>query len=601
MRYKLIKQPDNNLDPVSQILTNRGIKLSEIHHYLNTTDADINSAEMFGQDIIKQAILVLAKAINENKDTLVLVDCDCDGYTAAAILINYLYDLFPSFVDNHLKYYLHEDKTHGLSDCMDYIEDNNFELIIIPDAASNDYEYHKKLKEEGRDIIILDHHEAPHISEDAIVINNQLSDYPNKQLSGAGVVWQFCRYFDKIRGGFNADQYIDLAALGNCGDMMSLKSIETKHIITKGFRNENIKNPFIYGMAEKNSYSLGNKITPIGAAFYIVPFINSMVRSGTLEEKELLFKSMLKSEAFKEILSNKRGHQLGEKEKLIDQALRTATNVKSRQTRTQDAGMELIEGMIEENHMMEHKVLLFLLEPGQIDPNIAGLIANKIMAKYQRPTLMLTKCEVLNPNVILTSNPPKPYYEIYYRGSARGYSKSGIDNFKDICQETGLVEYAEGHQNAFGISIKKEYIDKFIELTDEALINMESEPLYYVDYIFKGVDVKPETILEIAGLNDLWGQDIDESLICVENLKVIKENLTLMSPDKKPTLKITLPNKLNFIKFGSSQEEYEKLLTEGYVELNVIGRCNANEWNGNITPQILIEDYEIIGQSKYNF
>ena len=583
MKYKLIKEIDYNLTPIQQILYNRGIKLSEIHHYLNTTDKDINDAEMFGQDTIKQAIITLVKAINENKKTLILVDCDCDGYTAAAILINYLYDLFPNFVNEYLKYYLHEDKTHGLSDCMDYIENNDFKLIIIPDAASNDYEYHKKLKEEGRDIIILDHHEAPYISENAIVINNQLSNYPNKQLSGAGVVWQFCRYFDKIRGGFNADQYIDLAALGNCGDMMSLKSIETKHIITKGFRNENIKNPFIYGMAEKNSYQIGSHITPIGAAFYIVPFINSMVRSGTLEEKELLFKSMLKSEAFKEILSNKRGHKIGETEKLIDQALRTATNVKSRQTREQDKGMELVEGMIETNHMMEHKVLIFLLKPGQIDPNIAGLIANKIMAKYQRPTLMLT------------------YRDEMYQGSARGYSKSGIENFKDICQETDLVEYAEGHQNAFGLGIKPENIENFIKLTDIALANMESEPLYYVDYIFKGVDVNPETILDISNLNDIWGQDMEESFICVENLKVTKDNLTLMSPDKKPTLKITLPNKINFIKFGSSQEEYDKLLTEGYIELNVIGKCNANEWMGNITPQIFIEDYEIIGQSKYNF
>ena len=209
--------------------------------------------------------------------------------------------------------------------------------------------------------------------------------------------------------------------------------------------------------------------------------------------------------------------------------------------------------------MMEHKVLIFLLEPGQVDPNIAGLIANKIMAKYQRPTLMLTKRDGL------------------YQGSARGYSKSGIENFKDICQETGLVEYAEGHQNAFGIGIKSENIEKFIELTDIALKDLQSEPLYYVDYIFKGVDVTPNVILEIAGLNDLWGQDMDESLICVENLKVTKENLTLMSPDKKPTLKITLPNKLSFIKFGSSQEEYDRLCTEGYIEINVIGKCNANE------------------------
>ncbi len=277
-------------------------------------------------------------------------------------MINYLYDLFPTYVEQHLKYYLHEDKTHGLSDCIDYIEKNDFKLIIIPDAASNDYEYHFQLKEEGRQIIILDHHEAPEVSTNAIVINNQLSNYPNKQLSGAGVVWQFCRYLDTIKGSHYADEYIDLAALGNCGDMMSLRSIETKHIITKGFRQENIKNPFIYGMAEKNSYSLGNKITPIGAAFYIVPFVNSMVRSGTLEEKELLFKSMLKSEAFKEVLSNKRGHKLGETEKLVDQALRTATNVKSRQTREQDKGMELVEALIERNNMMEHKVLIFLVK-----------------------------------------------------------------------------------------------------------------------------------------------------------------------------------------------------------------------------------------------
>ena len=35
--------------------------------------------------------------------------------------------------------------------------------------------------------------------------------------------------------------------------------------------------------------------------------------------------------------------------------------------------------------------------------------------------------------------------------------------------------------------------------------------------------------------------------------------------------------------------------------MNVIGKCNANEWNGNVNPQLLIEDWEITGQSKYDF
>lgn len=584
MKYKLIHSINNNYNAIEQILTNRGINYNDIGHYLNTTDEDINEPEAFGLDReMKWSAISLSTAARDNQDILVIVDCDCDGFTSSALLINYLYELFPAWVTNHLKWFIHENKEHGLSDVMDYIWQKNFSVIIVPDAGSNDYEYHKELRQAGKTVIILDHHEAEKISEDAIVINNQLSDYPNKYLSGVGVTWQFCRYIDKLMNSSKANNYLDLVALGNMADMMSMRSIETKHLINKGFKEENLKNPFIYGMAEKNSYSLGGKITPMGAAFYIAPFVNAMVRSGTLEEQELLFKSMLKHKAFEEIPSNKRGHKLGEMEKVIDQALRTATNVKNRQTRAQDAGMELIENLIEKNNMMEHKVLLFLLEPGQIEKNIAGLCANKIMAKYQRPCCILTKVENT------------------YQGSARGCDKTGINNFKEICENTGVIMYAEGHQGAFGLGIATENIDKFIEKTDEALKDTSEEPVYFVDYIYDGVNVKPENILDIATLEDLWGKDMDESFIAIKDLKVSKDMVTLMSPDKKPTLKITLPNKVSLIKFGSNQEEYETFLTEGYIKIDVVGKCNANVWNGYTTAQLLIEDYQIVGQSKYCF
>lgn len=400
----------------------------------------------------------------------------------------------------------------------------------------------------------------------------------------------------------NADNYLDLLALGNMADMMSLQSFETKHLINKGFKNENLKNPFIYGMADKNSFSLKGKITPMGAAFYIAPFVNSMVRSGTLEEKDLLFKSMLKYKAFDIIPSTKRGHKLGETEKLLEQALRTATNVKNRQTRAQDAGMELIENLIEKNNMMEHKVLLFLLEPGQIDKNIAGLCANKIMAKYQRPCCILTKVETKELSDEYKIGDEKSYVILTsYEGSARGCDKVGINNFKDICAATKCIMYAEGHQGAFGLGIAAEKINEFIEKTDLLLKDMSNEPVYYVDYIYKGVDVKPDDILGIASLDDIWGKDMDEAFIAISNLKVSKEMITLMSPDKKPTLKITLPNKISLIKFGSSQNEYESLLSDGYIALDIVGKCNANVWNGWTSAQVLIEDYQVVGQSKYCF
>lgn len=376
-------------------------------------------------------------------------------------------------------------------------------------------------------------------------------------------------------------------------DMMSLQSIETKHLILKGFQQENLKNPFIYGIAKKNSYSLGDKVTPMGAAFYIAPFVNAMVRSGTLEEKELLFKSMLTNEAFKIIPSNKRGHKPGDTEKLVEQALRTATNVKNRQTRAQDAAMELIEGRIEKENMMEHKVLLFLMEPGQIDRNIAGLCANKIMAKYQRPVCILTQKQEIDQ---LGSS------YLTYQGSARGCDKVGINNFKDICTETGAIMYAEGHQGAFGLGIAAEKINDFIAATDEILKNMPNEPVYYVDYIYEGCNVKPTDILDIASLENLWGKDMDEALVAIHNLKVTRDMMTLMSPDKKPTLKVTLPNKIAIIQFGFSQEKFDELMPEeGYIALDIIGKCHVNEWNGYTTAQLMIEDYQIIGQGKYCF
>ena len=163
------------------------------------------------------------------------------------------------------------------------------------------------------------------------------------------MTWQFCRYIDSVLNCNYANNFLDLVALGGCGDMMSLKSMETRYLISKGFKLENIKNPFISYMIDKNSFPLSKAdyissnpemgCTSMGAAFFIVPFVNAITRSGTMEEKQLLFKSMLQHKAFEKVLSTKRGHKPGEEEQLIIQAIRTVTNVKNRQTKAETAGM----------------------------------------------------------------------------------------------------------------------------------------------------------------------------------------------------------------------------------------------------------------------
>ena len=378
--------------------------------------------------------------------------------------------------------------------------------------------------------------------------------------------------------------------------MMSLKSFETRRLIEKGIEPAAIHNPFIFEMWQKNKFKLTDTPTPWGFTFYIVPFVNAITRSGTLEEKELIFNSMLKFKAFKEIPSNKRGHKQGEMEQVVTQAVRTCTNVKNRQNRAEDAGIELVTHLIEDNNMMEHKVLLFLLEPGQIQPEIRGLIANKLMARYQRPCCMLTKTEEC---AIDEKTGEVVEEHISYQGSARGCDKVGVTEFKDICAATQVCNYTIGHQGAFGLGLPAEKIDEFLASTDKQLADMASEPIYYVDYIWGQRDADPAAIIDIADMAPYIGKDIDEPLVAIQGVIVTKDNLTMMASN---TVKITLPNGIAMIKFRMPDEEFNKLYSEqGYVEINVVGKCNRNEWNGNISGQILIDDYEIVGSCAYVF
>ena len=174
---------------------------------------------------MKEGAKMLISHIGQNDKIFIQVDADCDGYTSAAILINYLNCLFPHFVQTQISYRVHDGKQHGL--LVETIPDD-VKLVIAPDSSSSDFEEHEELAKRGIDVLVLDHHEAEKFSEYACVINNQLCDYPTKTLSGAGVVYKFCCYLDSLLGFDYANDYVDLATVGIIADVMSLKDFEVR-------------------------------------------------------------------------------------------------------------------------------------------------------------------------------------------------------------------------------------------------------------------------------------------------------------------------------------------------------------------------------------
>ena len=160
------------------------------------------------------------------------------------------------------------------------------------------------------------------------------------------------------------------------------------------------------------------------------------------------------------------------------------------------------------------------------------------------------------------------------------------------------VGNANNGEGSTGIAPSCKYIP--VSLGTNLNTAAQAEGILYC--IYNGADVAPSDILSISGLNSLWGKDMDEALIAIKDIKISSSMITVYRKTTN-TLKITLPNKVSLMKFNATDEECDRLQnqTGAYIQLEIVGKCNTNEWMGNITPQVFIEAYDITGEGKYLF
>ena len=88
---------------------------------------------------------------------------------------------------------------------------------------------------------------------------------------------------------------------------MELCDLETRYIVNEGLHN--ITNRGLLAMVEKQSYSMGEKITPIGIAFYIVPLIKFYVVHNRLNLNLVLLLTVFLQELY-QLINRVVFHQL---------------------------------------------------------------------------------------------------------------------------------------------------------------------------------------------------------------------------------------------------------------------------------------------------
>lgn len=569
MKIKLVN--DNiTSDYTKNLLRARGV--DNIDDFLSPSEKNLQSWEDL--DNIKLGVDLVKNTINDKKPYAILIDPDNDGFTSFAILYQYLKRLNP---EKEIEYFVHSAKQHGLEDTYQVFQDKEYSVVFLPDSSSNDGVFAKEI---NAPICVIDHHEIDNEpSDNMIVINNQSSvKYKNKYLSGAGMVWQFCRAMDYYFGHEWAYDYTDLAAVGICGDAMSGLEIENQYIWSYGFSH--INNFFLKTLIDKQNFSMKGIVNPTTVAFYISPLLNAVTRVGTTEEKLHMAEAFINGE--KLIPSNKKGHK-GELVALAAEATRECVNAKSRQARILDNIEEKIDIKINKKDLLINKVLFVELDDDDDFPStLNGLLATRLTNKYSRPAIVARAND-----------------DGYIRGSARAIKTESMDSFKQYLEESEMFEYVLGHPLAFGCSISSYNLDKFFSYSNDSLKDVElGEKCYSVNFIRDAMDNDIDNLIRDVGeYGYIWSNQNDEPTLYIDNI-ILSTNEIQIIGTNRDTVKF-IKNGITYIKFKAN-ELIDELSGMKNIIMKIVGRCNINEWNGIKNPQIIIDDYEII-DNMYGF
>ena len=136
MKIKLINK-DIKSNYGENLLISRGVK--DVRAFMNPDESALQ--DWRDLENIKEGVNLIF-ALPATAHIGIIVDPDVDGFTSASIIGQYLSRYLPSL---EINYYIHDGKAHGLEEHWQDIQDMNFDLLIIPDAGSNDSEYAKEI------------------------------------------------------------------------------------------------------------------------------------------------------------------------------------------------------------------------------------------------------------------------------------------------------------------------------------------------------------------------------------------------------------------------------------------------------------------------
>ena len=527
---------------VDLLLTDRGI--TDTKEFLNPTSPTKIDIRDFDPSYAKQmdhVLKLLEKIRTEDGMIVVYTDYDADGVTGGAILWETLH-LLGFKTMPYVPHRVHEGYGFSKKGLDNVKKEFNPALIISVDhgiAAREKIEYAKSI---GIPIIVTDHHMKPDLGPDQA---EAIFHIP--VLSGSGVSYFFSKaIYDHFKTKVEPAQalplsiyfqydYQALATIGTVADLVPLVG-PSRSLVYHGLNAfSKMKR---YGIKEiLNSAGYENRvITPYEIGFIIAPRINAIGRlEHALDALRLLCTTS------------------------VDRARALASRIGDKNTERQDLVKTAIAEAIKqmEKEYGEDVPNIIVLKSDTWHEGIIGLIASKIVEKYYRPAIVMTKIDG------------------HYKASARSIPPFHITEFFKKNREL-FVEMG-GHAQAAGFLVSDEKVPELMKVISEtgktAFTEADLERIITADLKI------PVTNLTL----DLARTITDLAPFGIGNPHpVFMSNVAVTSPrtmgKTKDHLKFFSPNSVEFVCFGKGDMCAE--LGSG-AERDVIYKLEINNWNGD--------------------
>lgn len=437
---------EDDFEIIEAILDSRGIE--DISDFLKPTEDDmIPFEELKGLD---DAYRIIDDAITMGEKFLVLADVDADGCSSNAIITRYLRKCGAD-----VECVINDGKAHGAEN-FDLKLLDGIDVMIIVDSLNNEPSVYKRILDTGVKLVVFDHHLPEQRLFDAsldFVLVSSANGYPNEFLSGAGVCLKFVQYCDYQNLTDYSDDLWAYAAIGLIADMSSMAEPENRYIAYRGLAQ--FRNPMVQKMV--GNYTFDSQ----SVSFSIGPLVNAAMR---MKENNTAMNVFLSDD--------------------IDEIDALVKDLKSCKDRQNEIVAEMFDGLLEQGEAQINRKCMFFSLENETDAEITGLVANKLLAEFQRPLFVLR------------------LKDGQWAGSMRAI---GVENMLKITNETGLC-LCQGHPLASGAFIKEDEFEQFKDVIEEVLKNVEFSVNIEADIELTPSQINENLVKQLNAINRISGE-----------------------------------------------------------------------------------------------